>query len=270
MQLDLESFDSVINFVMSIRERDMAVDTIFNNAGTMPGTMKLTADGYESATQTNFLSTALLTQMLLPRIINGGAIVFTTSMTRHIAKLRTDWKQHAITHHNRFTTYGRSKLMLTHYALDLAHELAPRGIRVNCSDPGIVDSGIITLGNRVIDMLSDKFFRPLISTPAQGAAPALNAAGTQLTGQIFTLNHCSPKAISAIRFTQLLRKPSTTLLPYRLQRPCRNGWAAEHKNTEAHAIDAPIKSCENTKIKREVQLSTESIHNSSHFLPKPF
>ena len=129
MQLDLESFDSVINFVMSIRERDMAVDTIFNNAGTMPGTMKLTADGYESATQTNFLSTALLTQMLLPRIINGGAIVFTTSMTRHIAKLRTDWKQHAITHHNRFTTYGRSKLMLTHYALDLARELAPRGIR---------------------------------------------------------------------------------------------------------------------------------------------
>ena len=113
-------------------------------------------------------------------------------MTRHIAKLRTDWKQHAITHHNRFTTYGRSKLMLTHYALDLARELAPRGIRVNCSDPGIVDSGIITLGNRVIDMLSDKFFRPLISTPAQGAAPALNAAGTQLTGQIFTLNHCTP------------------------------------------------------------------------------
>lgn len=73
MQLDLESFDSVINFVMSIRERDMAVDTIFNNAGTMPGTMKLTADGYESATQTNFLSTALLTQMLLPRIVNGGS-----------------------------------------------------------------------------------------------------------------------------------------------------------------------------------------------------
>ena len=36
MQLDLESFYSVINFVMSIRERDMAVDTIFNNAGTMP------------------------------------------------------------------------------------------------------------------------------------------------------------------------------------------------------------------------------------------
>ena len=199
MQLDLESFDSVINFVMSIRERDMAVDTIFNNAGTMPGTMKLTADGYESATQTNFLSTALLTQMLLPRIINGGAIVFTTSMTRHIAKLRTDWKQHATTHHHRFTTYGRSKLMLTHYALDLARELAPRGIRVNCSDPGIVDSGIITLGNRVIDMLSDKFFRPLISTPAQGAAPALNVAGTQLTGQIFTLNHCTQIPESYLR-----------------------------------------------------------------------
>ena len=57
----------------------------------------------------------------------------------------------------------------------------------------------ISLGNPVVDKLSDKFFRPLISTPAQGAAPAINAADSQLTGQIFTLNHCTPIPESYLR-----------------------------------------------------------------------
>lgn len=186
MELNLESFDSVRRFASEIRGKGMRVDVLFNNAGTMPGDMRLTADGYESATQTNFVSTALLTRLLLPAINDGGAIVFTTSMTRRIARLCTDWKEHAVTHHHRFTTYGRSKLMLTHFALDLSKELAPHGIRVNCSDPGIVDSGIITMGNRVIDYLCDRLFRPVISTPAEGAAPALKAMAADVTGYIFT------------------------------------------------------------------------------------
>ena len=192
IQLDLESFDSVRRCAAEVAERGYMVDGLFNNAGTMPGEMRLTADGYESATQTNFLATALFTRLLLPAVADGGGIVFTTSMTRRIARLRDDWRERAVTHHHRFTTYGRSKLMLTHFALDLSRELAPRGIRVNCSDPGIVDSAIITMGNRAIDYLSDKIFRPAISTPAQGAAPALAAMSADVTGCIFTLRGHSP------------------------------------------------------------------------------
>lgn len=192
LQLDLESFDSVKRFAATVAERGYTVDGLFNNAGTMPGEMRLTADGYESATQTNFLSTALLTRLLLPVIADGGGIVFTTSMTRRIARVRADWRERAVTHHHRFTTYGRSKLMLTHFALDLSRELAPRKIRVNCSDPGIVDSAIITMGNCVIDYLSDRIFRPVISTPAQGAAPALAAMSGHETGCIYTARGHSP------------------------------------------------------------------------------
>ena len=124
--------------------------------------------------------------ILLPLMDEGSAVVFTTSMTRHIVRRRADWQQRAIEHHGRFTTYGRSKLMLTDFARSLARELAPRGIRVNCSDPGIVDSGIITMGNPFVDRLADIFFRPIIHSPARGARGAIRAAlDSDATGRIF-------------------------------------------------------------------------------------
>lgn len=193
MRLDLESFASVRRFAESCALRGMTVAALFNNAGTMPGGVKMTEDGFESATQTNFLSTGLLTELLLPLMPRHASIVFTTSMTRRIVNLCEDWRQRSVERHGRFTTYGRSKLMLTHYALDLSLRLAKQEITVNCSDPGVVDSAIITMGNPIVDKLSDMIVRPLISTPEEGAAPALEAAETTLTGRIFT--RCGNKPI---------------------------------------------------------------------------
>lgn len=192
MELNLESFASVRRFAEKCASRRLVVSVLFNNAGTMPGKLHITDDGYETATQTNFISTGVLTYLLLPMIARGGSIVFTTSMTRRIVRLCPDWQSQAIERHSRFITYGRSKLMLTHLALDLSGMLAEKGITVNCSDPGIVDSAIITMGNRVIDKLSDLLFRPVISTPEQGAKPAIDAAESRLTGQIFTYRRHVP------------------------------------------------------------------------------
>ena len=192
MPLNLESFSSVREFAAACSARGFSISALFNNAGTMPAGVRVTDDGFELATQVNFLSTGMLTELLLPLMSSGSGIVFTTSMTRRIVGLRHDWRQCAVEHHGRFTTYGRSKLMLTHYALDLSLRLADMGVSVNCSDPGVVDSAIITMGNPLVDKLADILVRPVISTPAQGAKPALDAAGSGLTGQIFTLYGHSP------------------------------------------------------------------------------
>ncbi|MCM1503818.1 MAG: SDR family NAD(P)-dependent oxidoreductase [Muribaculum sp.] len=192
MKLDLESFTSVRDFASTLLESGQRIKALINNAGTMPGEMKLTDDGYESATQVNYLSTCLLSELLSPAIMRGGAILFTTSMTRHIARLHNDWASRAVKHHNRFVTYGRSKLMLTHYALDMSARLAGREIYVNCSDPGIVDSPIISMDNKVIDFLSDKLFRPLIRSTAKGAEPVLEALDKCVTSNIFTPGKCRP------------------------------------------------------------------------------
>lgn len=184
--LDLMSLASVEAFADTLAEKGYIIDTLYNNAGTMPGRKIISEDGYESATQTNFLAPALLTTRLLPLMGHGSRIVFTTSLTRRIVWLHDDWRQRSEHHHSRFVTYGRSKLMLTYWAAQLAESLKPRGILVNCADPGAVNTRMTVMGNAVVDRLADWVARPLFSRPDQGAEPALMAGQTPLTGRIFT------------------------------------------------------------------------------------
>ena len=192
--LDLASLTSVRAFADAMAGRRIAA--LINNAGIMPGKVSLTADGIESATATNVVGTTLLTELMLPAIVDGGAIVMTTSVTRRIVRLRADWLEHAAAYHGflrRFKTYGRSKLVLTHYAADLARRVTGRNIRVNCADPGVVDSGIISLGIPALDRMADVFFRPLISTPDEGANAALSALRSPHTAMIYSPSgRCKP------------------------------------------------------------------------------
>lgn len=196
IRIDLGNMASVRQFAKTVIRDCPQLTALVNNAGTMPSRVTLSDDGIECATATNLVSTALLTSLLIPHMADGGAIVMTTSMTRRIVRLRPDWLTHAATYHGplrRFKTYGRSKLMLTHYAAELARQLAPRHIRVNCADPGIVDSGILKMDNLVIDRLADIFFRPLISTTSEGANAALSALDSPQTSRIFTTSgHSQP------------------------------------------------------------------------------
>lgn len=191
--LDLCSFASVRDFVARMSSDYGGIAALVNNAGAMPVARSgLTADGYDRATQVNFLATALLTCLITPLVTHGGHIVFTTSVTRCIVGLKEDWEARAERCNNRFVTYGRSKLMLTHFALDMSRRLKDNGLHVNCSDPGVVDSDMVVMGNRFIDGMSRRFFRPYISTPEQGAEPVIHALESGMTGQIFTRRHVRP------------------------------------------------------------------------------
>lgn len=196
MPLDLESFASVKAFARDIIVRGWTVKALIHNAGTMPSDVRVTDDGFESATQTNFMSPVLLTELLADRLCPGGSVVFTTSMTRRIARFSPGWRSLSINRHNRFVTYGRSKKMLTAYALMLSERLHEAGVRVNCSDPWIVDTGMITMGNRFVDWLSRVLFRPLVYTPRQGAESAIAALDTKSTARIFTLKHSADIPLS--------------------------------------------------------------------------
>lgn len=190
--LDLESFASVRMFAEYIKKKDYKVKGLIHNAGTMPGEVKITEDGYESATQTNFLSPVIMTELLLPTLIGGSSIVFTTSVTRKIARFRKDWDYLSKHHHNRFVTYGRSKKMLTAYAYMLSSRMVEKDVTVNCSDPWVVNTNIITLGNKAIDTLGNLFVRPVIYTPSQGAASVIKALYSGKTRMIFTLKNAIP------------------------------------------------------------------------------
>lgn len=189
VKLDLSSFDSVNKAAEQVLEGGYKFDALINNAGIMPSEKIITNDGHELATQVNYLSTKSLTEKLLSTVKNGGVIVFTTSITRFLGKDRADSIEYAKKRRGiwrRFYVYGQSKRMLTKYAKMLAERVKDREIRVNCADPGVVDTDMITMGNRVVDNLARIFFRPFIAKSDDGALPAMRAMTSKETCRIFT------------------------------------------------------------------------------------
>lgn len=187
MRLDLASLDSISAFVRRIKEDKIVVEALVNNAGIMCKHFGMTPDGYETTIGVNFVGTYLLTRGLLPVIKDGGNIVFTTSVTRYIGTVDKDFYNLNAENYGRFKSYSRSKLATTLLTARLADALSSRSICVNAADPGVVDSGMIHM-DAWFDPLADRFFRPVISTPDEGAQGALAAVSTRETGMIFHKN----------------------------------------------------------------------------------
>lgn len=184
LPLDLNSSHSVTEAVNRLRNRPLA--GIINNAGVMQRLFELSADGPETTMNVNYHNTKLLNQLLLPQVVQGGTIVFTTSLTRFA------WKQDtlpAIVTEKSFgqlKTYSLSKAHITRFASEFASLAEKREIRVNCADPGIVDSSMITM-HRWFDPLANVLFRPFIRTPRNGAVPAIRALMSDVSRKIYTL-----------------------------------------------------------------------------------
>lgn len=185
LQLDLAEEESVREAIDHLERAHIGnLAAVINNAGIMNRSYLTDSQGRELTMAVNYHNTRLFNELLLSHIgVNhGGAIVFTTSLTRFMGR-RYGYTTE-ITEHNfsQLGTYGVSKKAITDYAAELSKRL-PR-VRVNCADPGIVDTGMISM-HRWYDPIADVCFRPFIRSPRQGAEPTLRALHTDLTGKIF-------------------------------------------------------------------------------------
>lgn len=176
-QLDLGSFESIKNFANKISEQYQHIDLLLNNAGTLCHHADETTEHFERTVGVNYLGHYLLSHLLFPLMGQGTRVVNMVSLTIKYGHLKpTLFEPVDNQHFNRFTTYSDSKKALYYFTLDAAEAWKPYGITVNCSDPGIVSTDIIRMGNKVVDTLCDIFFRPIIKTPDQGASTMLRLA----------------------------------------------------------------------------------------------
>lgn len=172
-ELNLESLDSVRLFASGLS--GLTVDALMNNAGIINREYGLTADGYERTFQVNFLGPALLS-LLLCEANPGMHVVSMVSLTCSLVRIptRRDGERHPDDDKATFSqlgTYARAKLAMLLFTL----ELERRGkASVDVSDPGVVDSNMISMG-RWFDPLADRLFRPFCSSPEKGARPAIKA-----------------------------------------------------------------------------------------------
>lgn len=175
MALDLSNLQSVREFADKIKAKFEHIDILMNNAGTLETGYHTTVDGLERTVSVNYVGPYLLTRLLLPLMGKDSRIVNMSSCSYIIGKLRFPeffikgrkgfWQ--------RILVYSNSKLALTLFSLELAKRIKGKGITVNAADPGIVNTKIIHLQNKLLDPIADLFFRPFIRTPRQGADTAI-------------------------------------------------------------------------------------------------
>ena len=188
--IDLANLASVKVFAEKVKERFAHLDLLMNNAGTMETGRHMTVDGIERTVSVNYVGPYLLTRLLLPLMGQGSRIVNMASLVYCVGHLDfpdffTRGRKGAFW---RIPVYSNTKLAITLFTLDLASRLKDKGITVNASDPGIVDTEIIRM-QMFFDPLTDLFFRPFIRTPRQGADTVIHLLlDEDKTGQTGTFN----------------------------------------------------------------------------------
>ena len=205
---DLASFDQTREFGESLLRDYERMDVLVNNAGfgSAPNERLVSEDGHEFRFQVNYLSTFLLTHMLMPRLRSStpSRIVNVSSL----AQSPIDFDDVMI--ENNFSggrAYGQSKLAQIMFTFDLDEELDGTDIMVNSLHPATymptgmvlragaqprstIDEGADAVMQLVVsdEIEGGQFFRGLV--PAQGNAQAydmqarasLKALSRELTG----------------------------------------------------------------------------------------
>ena len=130
------------------------IDGFLSNAGIAEPLMLLFIDknDIDKTLNTNVLSTIRLTSLLLQekKLKKGASIVFTSSINGNKCAYIGS------------SLYAASKAMLTGFMKACALELAPKGIRVNCLEPGMIDTDLLKNSDISIEELEkDKLKYPL-------------------------------------------------------------------------------------------------------------
>jgi NAD(P)-dependent dehydrogenase (short-subunit alcohol dehydrogenase family) len=186
--LELSSFDSVRSFVDKFEAKGHAVNVLIANAGISTLKYAKTPDGYETTFQVNYLSTALLSILMLPHLIKTGTpehasrLVIVSSMAHYISdspKGADKWPSIIGTINDAAyctssamkNRYYLSKLLQVMFVRELSSRLpTPTLVAVSAVNPGFCHSRL----GREVD--SNPFLKLLARTTEMGSRTLVHAA----------------------------------------------------------------------------------------------
>ena len=182
LQLDLNSFELVSDFVARLKALNRPVAALINNAGLLARRSEISPNGFEHAVQLNYLSSVLLSMLVYPLIEEGGHIVLSTSVSRRLVTLPYEFP--AVSHFTPWGAYAQSKLALTLFSIYMSSVMKTRRVSVNCVNPGLLKSSALAM-SRWMDRVPDYLSRN-IPSPEAGVVPTLRALESKETGYLFS------------------------------------------------------------------------------------
>lgn len=189
LPVDLSSLKSVENLAATINKQYPRLDVLINNAGTFTSGRKLTADGFESTYQVNYLSAFLLTQRLLGKLVKStqGRIINLSSSVYTIGKFDENNLQSERSY-SILGSYSASKLFMLLYSIELAGRLRDTRITVNAVHPGIVRTKMMLRAPGMYRFIS-WLALPVSISPTRGAVDSVRLAASsdveRVTGRYF-------------------------------------------------------------------------------------
>jgi NAD(P)-dependent dehydrogenase (short-subunit alcohol dehydrogenase family) len=193
--LDMESYQSVEDFVRQCESQLSQVDIVILNAGLFPAKFaKVASSGHEVAVQVNYLSTALLVLLLVPMLkqlkvkskLSMSApphITVVTSVTATLAKIANRRARPFLASFDdpKFwdgtERYGSSKLLGQLFLVKLADCVKSSDVIINMVDPGAVKG--TKLGSKMPAVLRaiGAALAAVVARPvSRGAATYIDAA----------------------------------------------------------------------------------------------
>ena len=180
LDLDLSSLENVRAAAAEFLSRYDRLDLLVNNAGLIMDERRLTQDGFEVTFGVNHLGPYLLTELLLDALKAGApSRIVNVASGAHVASRGLDFED-LMYERRKYTAmkaYGDSKLANILHALELSGRLEGTGVSTYAVHPGAVGTNFGQDGDTSgIFPALFRFARPLLRTPAKGAATSLYVA----------------------------------------------------------------------------------------------
>ncbi len=187
---DLSRRDEIRRLADAWLATERPLHVLVNNAGLVSRFRQTTADGTELTWAVNYQAQYLLTLLLLDRLrASRPARVVNVSSDMH-RFYRLDFDDLGVQRrYNFMKAYGRSKLAIVYFTLELARKLTTSGVTVNALDPGPVASRIADRERGLVAQLASRLVAATFPAPERAAATALALASapalTEVSGGYF-------------------------------------------------------------------------------------
>lgn len=150
---DLSDLSSVRKMVTELKDKNIQLDVLINNAGVLKATEPTTADGFDIRFAVNIFAPYLLTIELLPLLNKGGRVVNLSSAAQ--APIDLDLMSGKRQAETDMEAYAQSKLAIAAWTADIATKYDEKEILFSAVNPGsllaskMVQEGFGIAGNDI-------------------------------------------------------------------------------------------------------------------------